>query len=302
MRRFLPSLSALDAFESSSRHLNFTRAAEDLGITQSGISRQVKSLEDYLGISLFERHGPRLIMTDAGSGYAKELAQVLDRLEEISIDAVRGRKAKSGLLIGAPPTLGSVWLAPRLNDFAARYPDSVLEIIMTENDTSFSESAVDVAVLRGHGSWGGTHSFELFKEQIAVVASPNLVPRNGTYKPLDFASYRLLQNASRPSFWLNWLRSSELDYRGTIQGPRFAHTSMTIRAAISGLGVALVPMNFVEDDIASGKLWLPFGAPILSGDAYYVVYPERKAHLDFVKLFRDWVLRETRQARNSALT
>lgn len=297
MRRFLPSFSGLYAFEAATRHMNFTRAAEDLGMTQSGVSRQIKNVEDYLGISLFERSGSRLVLTDSGRVYAQEVAAALDKLEEASIDVVRGHKADTGLLVGALPTIASRWLAPRLDSYTAQYPDGQIEITPTTSDVDFETSPIDVAVLRGDGPWSNARSYELFSEEIVVVASPSLVPLGESRDPMTFASYRLLQNAARPSGWLQWLRSAGLDYQGTIHGPRFAYTSMLINAAVSGLGLAVAPIPLIERELESGALHMPFGPPVRSGDSYYVVYPERKAHFESVKNFRDWLLRETRSRR-----
>ena len=294
MRRFLPSLSALHAFEAASRQLSFTRAAEDLGITQSGISRQIRNLEEYLGVALFERLGSRLVLTDTGAVYAKEIGQALDRLEEASIDAVRGRKANAGLLIASLPTFASRWLSPRLDGFTIANPDSLLEITEAANDIDFETSSVDIAILRGNGSWNAARSSKLFDEKVVVVAAPSVIPAGKRLKPATFASYPLLQNAARPSLWLQWLRASGVEYRGTIQGPRFARTGMLLNAAVSGLGIAVAPTVLVEGELQTGALHTPFGKPVPTGDAYYAVYPERKAHFQAVKIFRDWLTREAR--------
>ena len=297
VRRFLPSLSALHAFEAASRHLSFTRAAEDLGITQSGVSRQIRTLEAYLGIALFERSGSRLVLTDGGAVYAGDVTRALDRLEEASIDVVRGQKANTGLMVGSLPTFASRWLSPRLDGFAAAHPESLLEIMPATNEIDFGDSPIDIAVLRGEGLWSSARSYELFAEEVVVVASPALVPEGRVLDPSDFASFPLLQNAARPSLWLQWIRAAGLDYRGTIKGPRFAHTAMLINAASSGLGIAVAPTVFVEREFENGTLHAPFGASVRTGDSYFAVYPERKAHYMTVKAFRDWLMRETRHMR-----
>lgn len=300
MRRFLPSLSALHAFEAAARHMSFTRAAEDLGVTQSGISRQIRNLEDYLGIPLFERAGPRLVLTESGMSYFRDVSQMLDNLQEASIDVVRGRKASTSLLIGAHPTFASRWLAPRLGSFIAANPDIPLEITQAAADMDFNNSPVDINVLRGIGPWVSARSYELYRERLAVVASPHLIPLGTQIDKRTFSAYPMLQNASRPSMWLHWLRLVGVSYQGTITGPRFPYSDMLISAAVNGLGLAIVPVRYIEPELARGDLHMPFGEPVPSGDSNFIVYPERKSHHKSLIIFRDWLMHETRSYRKSA--
>lgn len=300
MRRYMPSLSALHAFEAAARYMNFTRAADDLGLTQSGISRQIRSLEDFLGVTLFHRSGPRLVLTETGANYYRNLAITLDRLEEISIDAVRGRSVFTSLMIGTHPTLASRWLPERLGSFISAYPDIPLEIMPATPSTDFETTRLDVAILRGAGTWLHARSIELFPEMLAVVASPSLIPAGARLDPIQFSEFPLLQNAGRPSLWLNWLRLVELSYSGRIQGTRFSHHEMIINAAVHGLGLAVVPTFYVRDELARGKLHMPFGEPVRSDDSYYLVYPERKSHNPSIVVFRDWLQRTIRKQASTA--
>lgn len=297
MRRYLPSLAALQAFEAAARFLNFTKAADDLGLTQSGISRQIHNLEKFLGVALFHRSGPRLVLTDVGANYYRDLSLTLDRLQEITIDAVRGRTVDSSLMIGSHPTLGARWLPRHIGGFIRVYPDLPVEVTLAPADIDFETTRLDVAILRGVGTWLNARSLPLFAEEIALVASPKLVPLGKAIDRQDFANYPLLQNASRPSLWLHWLRLSGLQHQGRIQGTRFAHTEMLINAAVQGIGIAIVPVCYIELELARQELHLPFGPPILSGDSYYAVYPERKAQLPSVLAFRDWIAHEARSYR-----
>ena len=294
MRRYLPSLSALHAFEAAARYMNFTKAAEDLGLTQSGISRQIRNLEDFLGVTLFHRSGPRLVLTEIGATYYRDLALALDKLQEISIDAVRGRSVDSSLMIGTHHALAARWLTPRLGTFIAAHPDIPIEVSPTLATTDFDTTRFDITILRGAGTWLHTRSIKLFTEKLAVIASPKLIPVGEQLNPLDFAKFPMLQNASRPSLWLHWLRMVGLTYTGRIQGNRFTHNDMLINAAVHGIGIAVIPVCYVEAELARGELHMPFGDPIRSGDSYYAVYPERKAHQARVILFRDWLIRQTR--------
>ena len=295
MRRYLPSLSALHAFEAAARYMSFTRAAEDLGLTQSGISRQIRNLENFLGVTLFHRSGPRLVLTEVGATYYRDLALSLDRLQEISIDAVRGRSVDSSLKIGMHYTLASRWLPERLGSFISAHPDIPLEIAPAVPSLDFETTRLDITLLRGAGTWLHARAIELFAEELAVVASPGLIPLGTRLDPLEFSNFPMLQNASRPSLWLHWLRIAGLSYSGRIQGTRFSHNDMLINAAVHGVGIAVIPICYIEPELAQGKLHMPFGGAIPSGDSYFVVYPERKAHQPNIVLFRDWLVRQTRK-------
>lgn len=298
MRRFLPSLSALQAFDSAARHLSFTRAAEDLMLTQSGISRQISNLETYLGVRLFERTGSRLVLTDAGLSYAQEVRQTLDRLEEVSIDTVRGRKADKSLMLGAHATFALRWLIPRLRDFARAFPDVPVEVVTIPQGTDPAQSQADLAILRGVGSWPGTRVRELFPERLAVVASPALVAESGPLDgDIDFRRLPTLQNASRSSLWLQWLRASGRRYQGAIQGTRLPQCEMLIHAAREGLGFAVLPEHYIAEDLRQGRLVLPFGPPVASGEGYWIAIPESKAHRPNLAPVRDWLLRSAQEDR-----
>lgn len=295
MRRFLPSLSALQAFDAAARHLSFTRAAEDLRVTQSGISRQILNLETYLGVRLFERVGSRLVLTEIGKTYAAELQVALDGLEEISIDAVRGRKAGQALTIGTQPTLGSRWLVPRLAGFAETHPDIPLAVVDTDPKADIADLPLDLAVLRGQGTWLNTRSVELFAEMLVVVASPARLAQLDISRGLDFRSMPTLQYSRRPSLWLTWLRASGRQFDGAIQGLRLPQSDMVIRAALEGIGLALLPRHAIEAELEAGTLIPCFGDPVPSGERYWLVMPEYKANRPNVILVRDWLLRARRR-------
>ncbi|GGB16011.1 LysR substrate-binding domain-containing protein [Allosediminivita pacifica] len=297
MRRFLPSLSALQAFEAAARHLSFTRAAEDLMLTQSGISRHINHLETQLGVRLFERTGSRLVLTDAGRVYAEEVRQNLDRLEEISIDAVRGRKASMSLMLGAPSALAARWLMPRLPRFAKAFPGLPVEVLDLRDGAEADTGKLDIAITRGVDAWGEMRARPLFREQLAVVASPGLMREIGPVgELLDCNRVPTLQNARRPSLWLAWLRASGVRYEGAIQGMRFSRNEMLIRGAVEGLGMAVVPWHYVTRELEEGSLVLPFGAPVPSGETYWIAIPETRAHRPELQAVRDWLLGEARSA------
>lgn len=288
MRRFLPSLSALHAFDAAVRHLNFTRAAEDIGITQSGISRQVRNLEQLLGLSLFERSGPRLILTEAGASYYEEIARLLGKLEEVSIDAVRGRKTHGILRIGMSNTLMRRWGAAMLAAFSVDHPQAWFEVYPCQHNLDFATSNLDLAILRGIGNWTGVRSHLLFPENLVVVGAVNMLPADGLDTDDSILDFPLIQNSARPSLWLHWLRGAGVRYKSRIYGPRLPTIDMIIECARLGMGLAVVPEMYVRNEIASGQLRLAFDRRQHSGESFYICYPEARIGSPAVRAFRDW--------------
>ncbi|OSP54904.1 LysR substrate-binding domain-containing protein [Pseudoruegeria sp. SK021] len=293
MRRFLPSFSALQAFDSAARHLSFTRAAEDLMLTQSGISRQINTLETQLGVRLFERTGSRLVLTDVGRTYSAEVRQSLDRLQEVSIDVVRGRTAHMSLMLGVPGTFAARWFMPRLSRFAAAFPGVPTEVVTLPQTQDPEPGDLDIAILRGVAVRREFRATPLFRERLAVVAAPALLDRLGPLGAvLDFERLPTLQNSARPSLWLSWLRAVGQRHDGVIQGIRLPENELLIRAALDGVGLAVVPIHYVTEELRTGRLVLPFGAAVLSGESFWVALPEAKAHRTDLLAVRDWLLNE----------
>ncbi|MGE4327284.1 MAG: LysR substrate-binding domain-containing protein [Pseudodonghicola sp.] len=300
MRRFLPSHTALLAFESAARHMSFTKAAEDLSITQSGVSRQISNLETLLGVRLFERVGSRLVLTETAKTYLEEVTSGLNQIEQASVNCVRGQTLEEALVVCAHPTLISRWLTPRLRDYLGGRSDVVIELVTTTKDIDFTQTRIDLAILRGRGSWTASRSHELFREELAVVAAPGVVAPRHPGEALDFDQLPTLQNASRPDLWLTWLRGAGLRHCGAIRGPRFPHSELLISAAKNGLGLAVVPLPYVEAELASGALVLPFGGPVVTADSYWLVRPEQGSEIPAAHQFALWVKDQARQFRRTA--
>lgn len=296
MRRYIPSLSALQAFEASASTLSFTRAGEELGRTQSGVSRQVSNLEALLGVDLFERFGPRLVLTHAGEEFAGSVSDILDQLEDASMDVIRGSRSADALQIGVQDSFASRWLVPRMKLFMEEHPLQTFNVIPLRGDVDFAKGP-DVAVIRGQGAWRDAVSYKLISELVAVVASPGLVAKSEKLMLSDHQKYPKIQNAHRPDSWLRWMAAKDIEHQGPISGPRFSQTTMVIEAALSGIGLAVVPVFMIEEYLSNGRLYLPFGPPVASGAGYYVVYPETRRPPAPVRVFRDWILAETRRLR-----
>ena len=297
MRRFIPSLNALIAFEAAATYRNFTRAGDDLGLTQSGISRQIAALEAQIGLKLFERIGPRLVLTNPGRAYVQAITPLLDGLEEATIDMVRGSRTRDLLKIGVQDSLGSQWLVRRMNTFLQGAPGVAFNMVPLSKEVDFATDGLDVAVLRGCGAWADAHAHRLFAEMVVVVAAPSLIPAGTTLDPSDYHRFPLIQNAHRPDSWLRWMEAKGLERRDNIAGPRFGQTNMVIEAAVSGMGLAVVPTVMIDEELANGTLHAALGPPVPSGLSYFVVYPLSLGVSKPVLDFRDWLLRETRHLR-----
>ena len=296
MRRYIPSLSALQAFEAAATTLSFTRAGEELGRTQSGVSRQVSNLEGLLGVELFERFGPRLVLSAAGEAYAASISNILNQLEDASMDVIRGSRSSDALQVGVQDSFASRWLVPRMKGFMAAHPNEAFNVIPLRGDVDFSLGP-DIAVMRGQGAWRDAVSYKIIIEQVAVVAAPALVPSDDTLPISRHQEFPKIQNAHRPDSWLRWLAAKGVQHQGPISGPRFSQTTMVVEAALAGIGLAVLPVFMIEEHLADGRLHLPFGPPVASGAGYYVVYPETRRPSASVRRFRDWIIAETRGLR-----
>ncbi len=289
-RRLVPSLAALVAFEASARLGSFTRAAEELNLTQGAISRQIKLLEDQLGITLFERVRQRIIITEAGAYYAGEIRQTLDRFAAATAQAISFRTAGGILRLGLLPTFGTKWLIPRLPDFFARHRSVTINFSSHIRQVDFQRDFLDAAVHFGEAEWPGVVLHRLFGEELIPVASPKLIKREKIRKPEDLKQGTLLVQATRPEAWTNWFERVGLT---AVEPPSmlvFEQFAMVLQAAIAELGVALVPKLLVKEEIASGELVELFDQSIIDSKAYFLAYPRERANYPPLVAFRDWLL------------
>jgi len=312
MRRVLPSLPSLTIFEASARHSSFTRAAEELNMTQGAVSKQVRALEDFLGIHLFERVRQRIVLTESGQLYLARVREALEIMETATMEALAAQGEDGILNIATLPTFGTRWLAPRIQRFIARHPRIALNISARSWPFDLVEENVDVAVYFGESPWPGGPSDRLMEDEVIPVCAPALLSPAGPLRSLeDIAEAELLHHRARPRAWKDWLQLHGETRVNPFRGLRFEQFEMIIQAAVSGLGMAIVPRFMIETELLNGSLVTPFGKPMKSPQSYYLVYPERKQHLPAVQAFRRWVLDEvaggpthglpTRRRRKSAL-
>ena len=290
MRRRIPNLGALMAFSAVAKHLSVTRAASELALTGSAVSRQIAQLETQLGVKLFHRIKKRITLTRAGTAYSTRVAQTIERIERDTLE-IMGYEADGTVLdIAALPTVGTQWLIPRLPDFYARNPGIAVNVSARNTRFFFSETALDGALYFGEPDWPGTQADYLFDEVLLPVGSPRLIDKRAELRPSEIAELRLLHLVSRPDAWRRWFDAAELGGTNVIRGPRFDIQSTLISAAISGLGIALLPEFLISDQLTSDKLKVLSSLTLRSAGSYYFACPEEKADNPLLSAFRAWLL------------
>lgn len=300
MRRKIPSIDALVAFEAAARHLSFTRTAEELSLTQSAVGRQVASLEEYLGTPLFNRFKRRISLTEAGEIYAKRVRENLEWLERDTLAAMAHRNAGGILELAVIPTFATRWLIPRLPAFYAAHGDIVVNLTTRAAPFLFKDTPFDAAIHFGDPVWPGSVARYLFGEEITAVCSPRLLGRKAKLAPRDVAGFTLLHQSARPDAWRQWLAQAAVHDVDSMKGQRYELFSMLVEAAKAGLGLALVPRFLVAHELRSGELVRPFDLSLPSDKGYYLVYPERKQNSPLLKTFEDWLLSTAEQYLESS--
>lgn len=303
-RRRLPPLNALRAFESAARHLNFSRAADELSVTPGAVSQQIQNLEDYVGASLFKRTSRGLLLTDSAQTALPALREAFDRLAEAAsllTAAVDGRR----LTITAPPSFAAKWLVPRLGGFEAAYPQVDVWMSADIAVVDFSSTDVDLAIRYGAGPYSGLEVIRLMGESVLPVMSPELMAANPIGVPSDLAGHVLLHDGSPVADescpdWVMWLAARGIRNFDASRGPRFNQSNLVIEAAVAGRGVALAKRALAQDDLDAGRLVAPMGIATSVDFAYYVVHPKAKGRLPQVKAFVGWIKAEA-TAHDAAL-
>lgn len=289
MARRLPPLNALKAFEAAARHLNFINAANELAVTPSAVSHQVKSLEDWAGVPLFRRDGRAVVLTEAAQKYLPAVSAALDQLALATRKLRAAETAQGWLTVAMMPSFAAKWLVPRLPGFRAAHPAIDVWIATFESQQGPLAPEVDVAIRYGKGDWPGLTATKVITEEIYPVCAPELAGR--LKEPADLAGATLLHDELRED-WAMWLSAAGVSGVDSHRGPGFDDSGLLIQAAVEGLGVALARSALVEDDLADGRLVRPFGIGLPAASAYYLVHAEGAEALPKVKAFRDWVLAE----------
>src|SRR6516225_2643003 len=293
MRPRLPPLNALKAFEAAARHESFTRAAEELCVTQGAVSHQVKALEAELAIKLFNRERQRLIITEAGRDY---LAVVRDALDWIAVGTERllQRQNAGVLTVSTSPDFAAKSLVHRLGHFAEAHSTIDLRVSATMHHVDFAREDVDMAVRHGDGNWPGLDAVELSAEQLFAVCSPKLLSGRRLGKPADILKFPLLHLDSRAD-WRKWLRVAGISDDNVRHGPVLNRASMVIDAAINGQGIALARTTLAAWDLLNGRLVRPFPESLRLSKTYWIVCPKATSKVPKIVTFRGWLLAEASQ-------
>jgi LysR family glycine cleavage system transcriptional activator len=286
----LPSLNGLRAFEAAARHLSFTRAASELNVTQTAISHQIKRLEDELGIRLFIRQNRNLALTPQARDYLPLVRAAFDDLR-LATERLLRKDGGKVLTVSTLASLAAKWLLPRLSAFQAEHPDIDVRITTSINLVDFKTDDVDAAIRYGRGHWPGVRAEWLMADELFPVCSPALLQGKPLRCPEDLAQHTLLHTSGGyDDDWRLWLTAAGLPAAISKHGgPSFDMILMTLQAAIDGLGVALGRTSYVQDDIAKGRLVVPFTIALPADAGFYLVSPEGRTDPPKMRAFRQWL-------------
>jgi LysR family glycine cleavage system transcriptional activator len=290
----LPPLGALRAFEAAARHLSFTKAAEELHVTQAAVSHHIKALEQELGLQLFRRFNRRLALTDAGREYQPALRDAFD-LMSAATRRIRAGDQSGQLKITTLSSFATKWLIPRLPRFKEVRPDIDPMISTSYRLVDFRSEEFDVAIRLGRGNYPGLHVVHLMDDWAFPVCSPRLKKgARALRQPADLKHHVLLhdsavsQNSDAPS-WRNWLKAAGVTDVAPDRGPAFSDTALALQAAIAGNGVAIGRRSLAIDDMKAGHLVQPFGPELPTRFSWYLVCSPISAEQPKVRAFREWL-------------
>lgn len=288
----LPPLNAVKAFESAARHLNFTKAADELFVTQAAVSHQIKLLEDFLGVQLFHRRNRLLELTELGLQYFEEIRPLLEQIAKAT-DQIRAQNQRQILTISVPQTFGMQWLVPRLNDFHQKFPDIEVRIKGVDQDEGLLGKEIDVAIYYGSGKWENVESIRLTEAPLVILASPRFLEQNPITSPQDLVGKTLLHVFSRNK-WKRTIEHFELNDQIDVEqaGSVFSHTFMALQAAMHQQGLAIANKVLAQNELEQGNLIEPFPTGLFDEKAFYVVYPPEMAQIGKVRNFVEWITQE----------
>lgn len=291
MRRRLPPLNSLRTFESAARHLSFTKASEELFVTQAAVSHQIKHLEEFLGLNLFHRKNRKLSLTEEGADYWPQIRDIFEQLKNAT-ENLQTAGASGSLNVNVAPTFAIEWLIPRLDQFKRLYPDIDVRITANNDDkeVDFFGEDIDVAIYFSKGRYRkGIYKQRLLDEYLIPVCSPKLInSANPLLQPTDLKNHTLLHEDSTED-WKRWLKKAEITGIDLTHGTIFSHTVMVLQAAIHGQGVAIGYSILAQQEIDSGRLVCPFDITIPSINSYDFACPEGHQEKPKISAFRDWL-------------
>ncbi|MBI1237817.1 MAG: transcriptional regulator GcvA [Alphaproteobacteria bacterium] len=295
MARRLPPLNALRAFEAVARLRSFKAAAEELSVTQSAVSHQVRALEEWAGLELFRREGRGVALTDPAQSYLTALSPALDTIDSATRRLLMSDPRKGWLTVATMPSFAAKWLLPRLAQFRARHPEIDVWLSTWEDLDTFANGEADVAIRYGEGDWPDVHATRFMTETLFPVCSPVLMAGAHPLKTPEDLKHHTLLHDELPENWGMWLEAAGVSDIDAERGPGFDDSSLLIQAAIGGMGVALGRSALVKADLEAGLLVKPFDLMLEATGAYYVVSREGTETLPKIAAFRDWLIEEARR-------
>ena len=296
MSDHLPPLSAIRVFEAAARHLSFTRAADELGMTQAAVSYQIKLLEERVGGPLFLRRPREVVLTEAGKQLAPKLRDAFEILREAFSDLAE--QAEGTLTISTMHTFAANWLAPRLGTFSLAHPNIAVRLETTTRLVDFAREEVDVVVRSGSGGWPGLVATKLLDVRFTPMLSPALAASiGGVHEPADILKLPLLDPTDE--WWIIWLKAHDLPLQALEGHPAttFSVQSLMAEEAMAGRGVALLMPEYFSREIEQERLLRPFERLIDQDSGYWLAYPERRRNVPKIRYFRDCIVAEAARGK-----
>lgn len=289
--RHLPPLNPLRAFEAAARHSSVRLAAEEMNVTPGAVSRQVKVLEDHLGVVLFRRAPSEIILTAEGEQYYNAISPLLWELSDATMH-LTGSRERHVVHIRAYTTFAAKWLIPRLSRFNALYPNIEIRLTTSLEAVDFEREHVDAAIRLGEGNYPGLESDKLLENHIAPLCTPEYAETQGIKTAQDLVGKHLLHTLARPEDWRIWLETvgllGRIDWRS---GPKFASSILAYQAALENQGVMMAQKALFDEDLRKGRLIQPVGPTVSRGDfTYYLVLPRARLRNPALRKFRAWLL------------
>ena len=300
LRRKLPPVNSLVVFEAASRHLNFTRTAEELAVTQAAVSRQIHLLEDHLGAALFNRQPRALTLTRQGQRLQRAVSMGLEHIANAAVE-IRRHRGEAEVTVSSSVTFASYWLMSRLAKFRAAHPEIELRLVASAPVSDLATAGIDLAVRYGSGSWLGMTAERLLENEIFPVCAPSYLDASGAAlsEPSDLLDRTLLHLVEYDRNWVtwqSWLRNFGVTEAPRTRGLEFDNYLILIQAALDGQGIALGGGRLADDFLARGALVQPIEAALRSSQAFYLIHPDDLPLSEQAEAFRDWIVREARQA------
>lgn len=306
IRRKLPPLTALTAFEASARLASFTKAAEELGVTQAAVSRQIHLLEEHFGFPLFVRLHRKIKLTEKAALLASAAQDAFDLLAATAAEISKSDH-EAELTIAATVAFSHFWLLPRISEFSSQHPEINLRIITQDSMPNIESSDLDVAIRFGSGMWSDGHAQLLFEDEIFPICSPKFAESAGSSiaSPIDLLGFPLISNmVDDPTWtgWSEWLAAFSVELPKKHPGLRCSFYTDAIYSALNGQGIALGWRHLVEDLLEQGRLVRLTDAAVKTRNAYFSVVPKRRRQSDAAKLFLDWLAETVNPATSTTST